>query len=171
MNIAAFDLSLTQTGYAVASGGETRHGTIRPTEKGMERLSRIRGRVLELSAGADLVVLEGYSFGAKGSAFLSLAEMGGVVRYALWNAGRPFVEIPPATLKKFATGKGTAPKEEMLAAAIRRLEYSGANHNEADALWLLTAGLHAFGASRVELPATNREALQKVSWPTISAGV
>jgi hypothetical protein len=54
--------------------------------------------------------------------------------------------VAPATLKKFATGKGNADKDAMIAAAVRRLAEDtsrlaetcrkGMTHNTADALWL-----------------------------------
>jgi len=40
-------------------------------------------------------------------------------------------------IKKFATGKGNAKKEQMILFAKEKLDYSGDNDNEADALWLL----------------------------------
>lgn len=172
MKIATFDLSLTETGYARANGDRREVGTITTSLRGMPRLEHIRSRVLELARRADLVVVEGYSFGAKGRAVVSLGELGGVVRLALHSAGVRYVEVPPATLKKYATGKGNAPKEAMLAAAIRRLDYAGSNHNEADALWLLHAGLDVYGAAWAKLPTAQIEALQAVEWPelTTSAG-
>lgn len=45
--------------------------------------------------------------------------------------------VYPTTLKKFATGRGNAPKGAMLAAARERLGYRGLDDNEADALWIL----------------------------------
>ena len=48
----------------------------------------------------------------------------------------PYQGVPVGTIKKHATGKGNAPKEEMLAAASRR-GYTPIDDNEADALALL----------------------------------
>lgn len=48
----------------------------------------------------------------------------------------PYQGIPVGTIKKHATGKGNASKDEMLAAA-RNLGHSPADDNEADALALL----------------------------------
>ena len=50
----------------------------------------------------------------------------------------PYLGIPVGTIKKFATGKGNASKEEMIEAVRDRLGYPGVtDHNEADALALL----------------------------------
>ena len=48
----------------------------------------------------------------------------------------PYQGIPVGTIKKHATGKGNASKDEMIAAA-RNLGHSPADDNEADALALL----------------------------------
>jgi crossover junction endodeoxyribonuclease RuvC len=171
MKILALDLSITETGWALAAGSERGCGLIVSKKQAglhpMQRLDRIRRRVLELAAGADLVVLEGYSFGSKNSQAHALGELGGAVRLSLWGASIPYVEVPPSVVKKFATGKGNAGKEEVLVAAVRRLGYEGSNNNEADALWLLLAGLSSYGAGWVEMPKAQREALHTVAWPSL----
>lgn len=48
----------------------------------------------------------------------------------------PYQGVPVGTIKKHATGKGNAGKEEMIAAAIKRSHAPG-DDNEADALALL----------------------------------
>ena len=40
-------------------------------------------------------------------------------------------------IKKHATGKGNASKPMMIEAARNKLGYTGADDNEADALWIL----------------------------------
>ncbi len=58
-----------------------------------------------------LDALEGYGHGmARGYALTQLGELDGVIRTALFEAGVPFVEVAPATLKKYATGRGNATK-------------------------------------------------------------
>jgi Holliday junction resolvasome RuvABC endonuclease subunit len=48
----------------------------------------------------------------------------------------PYRGVPVGTIKKHATGKGNASKDEMIAAVIKR-GFSPADDNEADALALL----------------------------------
>lgn len=50
--------------------------------------------------------------------------------------GIPYSGVPVGTIKKHATGKGNAPKEAMIAAAVAR-GFRPADDNEADALALL----------------------------------
>lgn len=166
MNIVALDLSLTATGVASPAGT----GIIesQPGPDPFARLAAIRHEVLVWVDAADLVVLEGYGFGPqRGNAARELAELGGVIRMTLHDLGFAFVDVAPASLKKYATGKGNAAKEHVLAAAIRRLGYAGHNHNEADALWLRVMALDYYGVSdRVPpMPKAHRAALEKVPWP------
>lgn len=174
MRIIAFDLSLTATGVAMADDGVQvfRTFTLTPPKgmAGLDRLSWIRDSILDLvdpdtrSERPDLVVLEGYSYASAHQAH-QLGELGGVIRMALRDAMVPHTDIQPGTLKRFATGKGNAKKEDMLAAAIRRLNYLGSNHNEADALWLYAAALEAHGYPLAQLPKDQVAALDVVSWP------
>lgn len=175
MKILALDLSLTATGYA--GGAAVRPGVLTPPKdaaRGPARLAWIRDSVLVLAAhgdSADLVCMEGYSFGqARGSSQMhSTGELGGVVRLALWEHRIPYVEIAPGTLKRYATGRGNAPKDEVLVAAVRRLRYDGSDHNVADAMWLLAMALDHYGAPPVQMPAAHRQALAAVQWPEIHA--
>lgn len=171
MIIVAFDLSLTRSGWAMQES----HGVIVPPrghDRGMRRIAWIRDRVLQHADGADLVVLEGYSYGSKGSAVINLGELGGVVRLALFERRIPYVEVAPGTLKRYATGKGNAGKEEVLAAAIRRLDFTGHDNNAADALWLWQMATDAYGlVAAAVVPAAHRAALQSVEWPALAAEV
>ena len=51
------------------------------------------------------------------------------------------IGIPVGTIKKHATGKGNASKEMMIEAARKKLGYKDDDDNEADALWILDAGI------------------------------
>lgn len=168
MKIVAFDLSLTCSGWC---DGERTGTLVPPTglDRGMERLGWIRGRVLERIAGSALVVIEGYSFGAKGNAVINLGELGGVIRWTLWDRGYTYLEVPPASLKMFATGKGNAKKDEVLAAAIRQLGYMGHSHDEADAMWLhRMASIHYNVPSLFCANETQKKALAKIAWPKLT---
>jgi crossover junction endodeoxyribonuclease RuvC len=172
LRIAAFDLSLTRTGYALNWGKDGPIVGVIDTEKmrGIERLDYIVGEifdnVLEGEDGATLVVLEGFSYGSKGRAVFDIAGLGWIVRYHMHRVGMPYVEVPPSTLKKYATGKGNANKSAMLAAAIRVLKYQGHDDNEADALWLLHMAIDAcvYGGA-ASLTVAQSEALEAVQWP------
>jgi len=172
MRIVALDLSLTATGVAVwTSGVETTLRVNSPPNsmRGMRRLEWHLREVVALSIGADLVVLEGYAFARPNQAH-QIGELGGVIRLALHTRRLPYVEVAPSALKKYATGKGNAPKEMVLVEAVKRLGYTGADNNVADALWLLQMAQDAYGLSSVEMPKVNRQALEKIEWPKIEEG-
>ena len=59
----------------------------------------------------------------------------------------PYEGIPVATIKKRATGKGNASKEEMIEAAQKLLKVNPGNDDEADALWILLLLAEAEGLS------------------------
>jgi len=167
MKIIGLDLSLTATGMVNAEGEAF---TIKNNATGMARLIKIRDRILyeaDAALPADLVVIEGYSMGGqRGSAGIgqALGELGGVVRVALWEAGVPYVDVSPSSLKKYATGKGNAGKEAVLIAAIRK----GADvedNNAADAWWLRAMAFDTYGEPLVKMPQVNRSALDAVKWP------
>jgi Holliday junction resolvasome RuvABC endonuclease subunit len=163
--ILALDLSLTCTGYC--RDGEC--GRIATKLRGWARLDLIVSEVCDLAIGADLVVLEGYSFGSKGASVFQLAELGGIVRWELQGRSLPYIDVPPATLKRFATGKGNADKDAMIAAAIRRFGYGGDDNNEADAYLLWCLARHAYGQPVASVPAAHVVPAGAIAWPMLEA--
>ncbi|MDQ2782217.1 MAG: hypothetical protein M3Y26_06735 [Actinomycetota bacterium] len=164
MNVVGLDLSLTATGLARANGTFT----LKTTKRGMDRLNWFRYYLAAEAQGADLVAIEGYAFGRPNQA-CHLGELGGVVRLELWRADIPYVDIPPATVKKYATGKGNASKGMVLEAASKRsgLDFAG-DDNRADAWWLRALALDHYGEPVVSMPTVNRSALASVTWPELA---
>lgn len=179
-SVVGLDLSLTATGLARHDGTSTlkaKAGLV-----GMARLAWLRGQLMDFCAGADLVVVEGYSMGTarQQSHAHALGELGGVARLALFEAGYPYADVPPASLKRYATGKGNANKGQVLEAASKRsgLDFGGDN-NRADAWWLRQMGMAwlfetwpggpvevlAGFVGYVRMPADHRAALTGVVWP------
>ena len=76
------------------------------------------------------------------------------------------MEVPPALLKKYATGRGNAAKDEVLAAVVRRYPHADINGNDiADAVVLAAMGArHREAPIENSLPALNASALAKVNW-------
>lgn len=168
MRIIGLDLSLTRTGYVLPDGTTSVIVPPKGAERGMPRLRWIRDSILSRArmSRVDLVVIEGYAMGMGREAHNhAMGELGGVVRLSLFEAGISFVDVPPAVLKKYATGKGNANKELVLVEAVKRLGFQGSDNNEADALWLWHMAHDRFDGVRSYVPATNREALGKVEWP------
>lgn len=168
--VTALDLSLTATGWATSHAimSDQSSGVLSPPKlpNSIARLRWIRAAVIERVAMSNLVVIEGYAFGRIQQAH-HLGELGGVIRVALADRGMPFVEIPPASLKLFATGKGNAKKDEVLAAAIRKLGYAGHDHNEADAIWLLKMAQAHYSPSDASSESRDRALGKIAAWPKI----
>ncbi|HSG55389.1 MAG TPA: hypothetical protein VLA45_08030 [Paracoccaceae bacterium] len=61
--------------------------------------------------------------------------------------GVPYAGVPVGTIKKFATGKGNAPKQAMIAAAQAR-GFRPADDNEADAIAILLWAIETRGGVR-----------------------
>src|SRR6266498_163508 len=92
LRIVGLDLSLTGTG--IADGDHLR--TLRTGLIGPARLAALRDEILRVVLGvgtlpwtqapaepASLTVIEGYSYGSKGSSAYQLGELGGVIRLGL----------------------------------------------------------------------------------------
>jgi Holliday junction resolvasome RuvABC endonuclease subunit len=171
MNAVGLDLSLTSTGVAHADGTAS---TLHTRETGVRRLwvlrAAIRSIVCTAEGPVDLVAVEGYSMGTarQSSHAHGLGELGGVIRLLLHDLEIPYVDIPPASVKVFATGKGNANKNDMLLAAARRLGYQGNSNDEADALWLRAMAMHRYGHHVVRVPVDHERGMAKVEWPALA---
>lgn len=158
------DLSLTSTGVAII------HGDVitvqRVTSKGSKgattarQVDRLRTIVESIAAVVPdtehtSIAIEGPSYGSTGSAAHILGGLWWLVRS--YFADSDVVVVPPGTVKKYATGRGNAGKDEVLAAVVRRyphVEVSG--NDEADAL-VLAAIIARLNGSPIDtnLPVAN----------------
>lgn len=141
MNILALDLGTT-TGYAQVTSGNVTSGVIGfragRFEGGGMRFLRFRNwlssRLSESSIHAiyfeevrrHLGVDAAHAYGGYLATLTAWAEYNNI----------PYTGVGVGTIKKHATGMGNAPKEAMIAAAIKR-GFCPADDNEADALALL----------------------------------
>ncbi len=140
MHIVGIDASLTGTGIAyLQDRREPVTEVIRSRKSGVERLIEIRDQVRSHLPFADLVVIEGYSFASANQAH-QMGELGGVLRVMLAEAYVQWIEVPPSQVKKFATGRGNAKKEEMAVAIFKRWGREFATNDEADAFVLAKIG-------------------------------
>lgn len=158
------DLSLTSTGVAIIHGNVT---TVqRLTSKGSkgattaqqtERILNIVERIARAVPDTEhtRIAVEGPSYGSTGSAAHILGGLWWMVRAYLRDSD--VIVVPPGTVKKYATGKGNAGKDEVLAAVVRRyptVEVRG--NDEADALVLAAIVARLNGAPiDLNLPVAN----------------
>lgn len=172
MRVIGLDLSLAATGVAIIDDGAVEVHTIRSSAKAdasiaerVKRLGHIRWEIDGILTAPTLVVIEGPSFGQS-------RQGGEHLRAGLWwliASARPTItaEVPPATLKKYATGKGNAAKDAVLLATARRFpNVDLLDNNQADALWLAAMGARYLGQPVDDVPQLNQTAMAAVRWPS-----
>lgn len=82
------------------------------------RYDSISDWAVELLIGSDQVALEDYAYAAKGRIF-HIAENTGILKYKLWQQSIPLDVVQPTRVKKFASGKGNANKQEMFESFVK----------------------------------------------------
>ena len=163
MTIIGLDLSLTATGVATPDVLEiiATHPTGQPTDV-IDRCATIAARIHPHIEHADLIIIEDLP-PARANALKKLGKLHGVIEWHLAHVwGSNYRYLPPSTIKKLATGRGNAPKLEVIIAARERLGLDVTDDNLADAAWLRVAGQHLAGdPDAPSLPKSHLAALAK----------
>jgi len=109
---------------------------------GVERLSNAQDLVINFvnKFKVKAIAMEGYAFGSQMANMLG--ELGGVVKLTLFthydepNCAHPFV-VPPTSLKKYITGKGTGVKKnQVLLSVYKKWDVEFTDDNAADSYGL-----------------------------------
>lgn len=169
VRVVGVDLSLRSTGIAGSTGWADR--LVPPA--GARDLLRLRWLVDEVRlnvTAATLVVLEGPAHSRAAQAgHHELAGLWWMVRDRLARMDIPVAVVSPSARAKYATGRGNAGKDEVLAAVIRRypdVEITG--NDQADAYTLAAMGADWLGHPPAYVPAIQRAVLDKVDWPEVT---
>ncbi|MFF8997095.1 hypothetical protein ACF1GW_30825 [Streptomyces achromogenes] len=169
--VVGLDLSLTCTG--VAGAGWT--DRIRTKLRGDARLAYLEATVVSFIRTADMVVMEGPSYGHSGPRFHEdLAGLRVLVRRYCHRHGLPYAIVPPSSLKQYTAGRGNATKGEVRSAIADRygVHTEGAGrYDEADAYGALAAAYDWLGQPLAVAPERNRGALAGCLWPDREAVV
>ncbi|MBA3907928.1 MAG: hypothetical protein H0X35_14780, partial [Pseudonocardiales bacterium] len=151
--VIGLDLSLTSTGIAIIDGGSvTLHRVKSKGAKGDTlaarhvRLLRITDETYSLGIynstdRCSLVVIESPAFSRTTGHMHDRSGLWWLTVDIFRMHGYPVAEVTPTARAKYATGKGNAGKDAVLAAVVRRypdVEVSG--NDEADALVLAAMG-------------------------------
>lgn len=179
-SVVGIDPSLTATGVVAIQSAEGATGTRvhtfgrrgKTSEPLMTRLARlddtvtaVQNVIRELVVYPDVVTIESPAHNqTTGSHHDRSGLWWLLVRELTYEMGLKVVEIGPTQVKTYATGKGNANKDEVLAAVVRRyLEAPITNNNEADA-WVLAAMAARLIGEPVEgdMPKTHLRAMDKV---------
>lgn len=108
-----------------------------------------------------IIMLEGYSYGSKGQAIITLGEFGAILRDRLIGYSDFIAEVPPTVLKGFICGKGNAKKAAVVSAATKRYGEEFDTDNQADAYVLARMGLVIIGQDEYQTEFQAR-AIEKV---------
>lgn len=173
--VVGLDLSLTATGaaweqYVHLIPSTPDDGTLDGRHR---RLSTIRLHVQRLLLGlgpwdiprVDLVVVEGPSHGHTSGKHHDRSGLWWLVVDDIRRLHLPTVEVTPAQLKTFATGKGNATKADLRMSLYQRAGIDERDDNLVDAYWLSELGRHLHGTPLHDLPKTHTRALDKITLP------
>jgi crossover junction endodeoxyribonuclease RuvC len=177
--VAGLDVSLQSTGVAVIwPGGDVQLRRVRSKGKEDATLADRRMRLRDLAvdivcavpAEADLVVIEQPAFSRQTGHMHDRSGLWWLVVDHLTEAGHLVAEVSPTARARYATGRGNAGKDEVLAAVVRRYPTADVSQNDvADALILAAMGAAHLGHPLATLPLTHTAALDGVTWPTTGA--
>lgn len=129
-------------------------------------MQRIVRELRDYCTEADLVVVEQPAFSRSTGSMHDRSGLWWLAVAKLRSLDRPVVEVTPTARAKYATGKGNAGKDAVLAAVVRRypdVEVTG--NDEADALVLAAMGARWAGHPIDDPPKTHLAALEAVRWP------
>ena len=180
LEVAGIDLSLTSTGIARACWDVPGDGvetiTRRVQSKGAvdatllerdARLSLLVATITDEVWDARLVVIESPAYASvSGHAHDRSGLWWCLVRTLLYR-GIAVVEVTPQHRMQYATGKGNAGKDTVLAAAVKRYATWDITGNDvADAVVLAAMGARAVGRPIDEpMPQAHLRAMTRVRWP------
>jgi Holliday junction resolvasome RuvABC endonuclease subunit len=174
VRVMGVDLSVSSTGICLPDGSVDRIITTVNPDGGEHAQTRRLALVCEVivihvtETDAHVVALEGFSYNSKQSQQHLTGGLGWMVRHALDQVHVRWVVIPPASLKKYATGRGNAGKDEVLTSAAIRTGRPDLCHNDVvDAFWLRAMCLDGLGHPLLDMPKLNRTALAAVDWPSL----
>ncbi len=173
MNFIGLDLSLTATGfYAIKDGGDDEYFEIntKPDDfvDDIERSDYIANMIVSKLNGignVTFIALEDYFTGKQPQSVIKLATLGTVVRIRLMDNGYSFMPFVTSQIKKFETGSGVAPKDNMLKSVFKKHNLDTTSNNIADACAIAHIGraYYEWEAGRRDFLAYETEVLKKIS--------
>jgi Holliday junction resolvasome RuvABC endonuclease subunit len=144
LHTVGFDVSLRRTGWAALTydaGDLAARGVIisDPGSPLPARLAQIRSQTIDVLTrfdGSADVAIEGGFQAPNGDVTRKLAMAWGVVLLAVWcHENIEAHVVAPTEVKRLATGKGNANKDEVTAAAVERWGPTVDDSDIADACW------------------------------------
>lgn len=172
MNFLGLDLSLTATGfYLIRDGGDDVYFEINSKpgdfQNDIERSDYIANKIVESIKGENItfIALEDYFTGKQPQSVIKLSILGTIVRCRLLDAGYSFMPFVTSQIKKFETGSGVSPKDNMLKSVFRKHSLDTLSNNIADACAIahMGRGYYEWQSGRRDFLAYETEVLKKIS--------
>jgi crossover junction endodeoxyribonuclease RuvC len=126
-----------------------------------QRFSDIAEKIIDELEPNDLIAIEGFSYGSKGKGVSFQYGLGWIIRHLLLERGYRYTEVPPTSVKKFATGKGNTKKDEMVLPIYKKWGFEHNSDNVRDAFVLAQMVKGIYDSSN--LTEYQKEALKKVT--------
>lgn len=183
--VIGIDSSLTSLGIATPDTADALRW--KHDDKGHARIEWLRTEVLDRAKAADLVVIEGPSYGSKMlPGQHELAGLWWILTHGLWRKNIPYAVATPHARTIYATGHAFPAKDhpkEKRARVAKGMVHTfvterlgiwcegGGRYDASDAATLAAMGLDWLGYPLVELPREQRRALDNVRWPTVIPAV
>ncbi|AXF39549.1 resolvase [Paenibacillus phage Yyerffej] len=100
------------------------------------RIITLVDEIMDHIQPGDRVFIEGFAHAAKGNYVSQMFGIGWGIRTALTRRKVPYTEVTPSQLKKFATGKGNAKKEDLILPIYQDWGFENSSDNVRDAFIL-----------------------------------
>lgn len=125
-----------------------------------QRFMDLANKILSNLKHDDVICIEGFSYHSKGAGVSTQYGIGWLIRSELVRNGYTYYEVSPASVKKFATGKGNTKKDEMVLPIYRKWGFEHKSDNVRDAFVMskMAQGLY----DNSNLTEYQMEALKKV---------
>ena len=174
MPVVGIDPSLTATGLATPTGLHVVTSKLAADDSMRNRRDRLTRAADEIEftvveavmPRTALIVIEQPAY-SKTNYQHERSGLWWMIVDRLLDAGHLICEVSPSARAKYATGRGRASKDEVIAAVVRRYpDHDVRDNNTADALILRAMGCRYLGDPLEDgLPIAHKAALENVLWP------
>lgn len=100
-----------------------------------------------LNPETDKVIIEGFAFGARGKAVDFQYGLGWIIRAMLYENKFSYVEATPSQVKKFASNKGNAKKDDLVLPIYKKWGFESYSDNIRDALVMAKMAYYMYNPS------------------------